>query len=187
MATYINYKRTNMANKNSEIMIPDEKVMDKIYLIRDKKVMLDRDLAQLYNVKTKVLKQAVRRNIDRFPDDFMFELNIEEFTILRSQTVTSSWGGARYVPMAFTEQGVAMLSSKQAIHVNIQIMRVFTRMREMLSDTLNLKLDIEEIKKKLENQDKNIELVFSYLDELIEKRDNPETRKRAGFKRKDEK
>ncbi len=179
-----------MAKKGSEIMIPDETVMDKIYLIRDKKVMLDRDLAQLYNVETKVLKQAVRRNIDRFPDDFMFELSNEEFTILRSQIVTSSWGGARYVPMAFTEQGVAMLSSvlnsKQAIHVNIQIMRIFTRMREMLTDTLSLKLDIEEIKKKLENQDKNIELVFSYLDELIEKKDNPDPRKRVGFKRKDE-
>ena len=171
-------KSLNMAKKGSEIMIPDEKVM------------LDRDLAQLYHVETKVLKQAVRRNLDRFPNDFMFELSIEEFTILRSQFVTSSWGGARYVPMAFAEQGVAMLSSvlksKQAIHVNIQIMRVFTRMREMLTDTLSLKLDIEEIKKKLENQDKNIELVFSYLDELIEKKDNPESRKRVGFKRKNE-
>jgi len=175
-----------MANKGSEIMIPDETVMDKIYLIRDKKVMLDRDLAQLYNVETKVLKQAVRRNIDRFPDDFMFELSNEEFTNLRSQIVTSRWGGARYVPMAFTEQGVAMLSSvlnsKKAIHVNIQIMRVFTRMREMLADTLSLKLDIEEIKKKLKNQDKNIELVFNYLDELIEKKENPEPRKHIGFK-----
>lgn len=179
-----------MVANSSEIMIPYETVMDKIYLIRDKKVMLDRDLAQLYNVETKVLKQAVRRNTDRFPDDFMFELSNKEFTILRSQFVTSSWGGVRYVPMAFTEQGVAMLSSvlnsKHAIDVNIQIMRVFTRMREMLIDTLSLKLDIEEIKKKLENQDKNIELVFSYLDELIEKKDNPKTRKRIGYKREDE-
>ena len=179
-----------MAKNSSEIMIPNERLMDKIFLIRDKKVMLDRDLAQLYNVETKVLKQAVRRNIDRFPDDFMFELSNEELTILRSQFVTSSWGGARYIPMAFTEQGVAMLSSvlnsKQAIKVNIQIMRVFTQTREMLTDTLSLKLDIEEIKKKLKNQDKNIELVFSYLDELIEKKANPELRKRIGFKRKDE-
>ncbi len=179
-----------MAKKDSGITIHDETVMDKIYLIRGKKVMLDQDLAQLYNVETKVLKQAVRRNSDRFPDDFMFELSNEEFTILRSQFVTSSWGGARYVPMAFTEQGVAMLSSvlnsKQAIHVNIQIMRVFTRMREMLANTLSLKLDIEEIKKKLENQDKSIELVFSYLDELIEKEDNPEPRLRIGYKRKNE-
>jgi len=179
-----------MTKKGSEIMIPDEKVLDKIYLIRDKKVMLDRDLAQLYNVETKVLKQAVRRKLDRFPDDFMFELSNEEFTILRSQIVTSSWGGVRYVPMAFTEQGVAMLSSvlnsKQAIHVNIQIMRVFTRMREMLADTQGLQLDIEEIKKKLMNYDKNIELVFCYLDELMEKNENQEPMKRVGFKRKDE-
>ena len=93
--------------------------------------------------------------------------------------------------MAFTEQGVAMLSnvlsSKKAIQVNIQIVRVFTRMRRILADTLGLKLDIEEIKKKLENQDKNIELVFNYLDELIEKKDNPESRKKIGYKRHDEK
>ena len=179
-----------MAKKVSGLTIHDETVMDKIYLIREKKVRLDHDLAQLYNVETKVLKQAVRRNIDRFPGDFMFELSNEEFTFLRSQFVTSRWGGARYVPMAFTEQGVAMLSSvlnsKQAIHVNIQIMRVFTRMREMLVDKLSLKLDIEEIKKKLKNQDRSIELVFNYLDELIEKEDNPEPRKRIGYKRKGE-
>ena len=163
-----------MTKNRSEILIPLENVKDKIFLIREKKVMIDKDLAQLYKVETKVLKQAVRRNKDRFPEDFMFELSNEEFIILRSQFVTSSWGGARYVPMAFTEQGVAMLSSvlnsRQAIQVNIQIMRVFAQMREMLVDTLSLKLDIEEIKKKLKNQDKNIELVFNYLDELIEKK-----------------
>ena len=173
------------------LVLADKVVLDKICVVRGEKVMLDRDLAQLYNVETKVLKQAVRRNIDRFPADFMFELSNEEFTILRSQIVTSSWGGARYIPMAFTEQGVAMLSSvlgsKKAIQVNIQIVRVFTRMRRILADTLGLKLDIEEIKKKLENQDKNIELVFNYLDELIEKTDNPEPRKEIGYKRQDEK
>ena len=100
-----------MTNKEMEIAIPDEVVMEKIYLIRGKKVMLDRDLAKLYSVETKVLKQAVRRNKDRFPDDFMFELSNEEFEILRSQFVTSSWGGLRYSPMAFTEQGIAMISS----------------------------------------------------------------------------
>ncbi len=153
--------------------------------------MLDRDLAKLYNIETKVLKQAVRRNMDRFPDDFMFELNKEEFADLRSQIVTSSWGGARYAPMAFTEQGVAMLSSvlnsQEAIKVNIQIMRVFTRIREMLTDNLSIKLEIEEIKKKLANQDKNIELVFAYLDELIEKQENPKPRKRVGYRRSSEK
>lgn len=179
-----------MTKNRSEILIPLENVKDKIFLIREKKVMIDKDLAQLYKVETKVLKQAVRRNKDRFPEDFMFELSNEEFIILRSQFVTSSWGGARYVPMAFTEQGVAMLSSvlnsRQAIQVNIQIMRVFAQMREMLVDTLSLKLDIEEIKKKLKNQDKNIELVFNYLDELIEKKNDPEPRKRVGFKRSNE-
>ncbi len=148
--------------------------------------MLDHDLAKLYYVETKVLKQAVRRNIDRFPDDFMFELSSQEFTILRSQFVTSNWGGSRYVPMAFTEQGVAMLSSvlhsDKAIMVNIQIMRVFTKIRELLTDNLSVRLEIEEIKKQLVNHDKNIELVFSYLDEMIEKHENPKPRKAIGYK-----
>jgi len=175
-----------MAKKTTKIILPDELITSKIYLIRDKKVMLDHDLARLYNVETKVLKQAVRRNRNRFPDDFMFELSNQEFSILRSQFVTSSWGGSRYVPMAFTEQGVAMLSSvlnsDQAIMVNIQIMRVFTKIREILTDNLSVRLEIEEIKKKLINHDKNIELVFSYLDELIKKHDNPKPRKSIGFK-----
>jgi len=151
--------------------------------------MLDRDLAELYGLDTKVLKQQVRRNLDRFPDDFMFELNENEFSILRSQIVTSSWGGIRYLPMVFTEHGVLMLSSvlnsKKAIAVNIQIMRIFTRIRQMLTDTLGLKLEIEEIKKKVQNQDKNIELVFSYLDELIPRQEEQTERKRIGFKKND--
>jgi len=175
-----------MAKRNSNSILPDEIITSKIYLIRDKKVMLDHDLAKLYKVETKVLKQAVRRNIKRFPIDFMFELTNQEFSILRSQFVTSSWGGSRYVPMAFTEQGVAMLSSvlnsDHAIMVNIQIMRVFSRIREMLTDNLSVRLEIEEIKKQLGNHDKNIELVFSYLDELIEKHENPKPRKAIGFK-----
>ena len=176
--------------KENQLMLPDEIIMNKIFLIRNQKVMLDKDLAELYGIETKVLKQQVKRNIERFPDDFMFELSKEEFDNLRSQFVTSSWGGSRYMPMVFTEQGVAMLSSvlrsPQAIKVNIQIMRIFTKVREMLTDTLSMKLDIEEIKKKLANQDKNIELVFNYLDELIEKQENPKPRKRIGFLRDDE-
>ena len=148
--------------------------------------MLDRDLAELYEVETKVLNQAVKRNIERFPEEFMFHLTTEEFVILRSQIVTSSWGGTRYLPMVFTEYGVAMLSSvlrsKRAIEVNIQIMLVFSKIREMLLDTLSMKLDIEEIKKRLANQDKNLELIFSYLDELIEKKENPAPRRPIGFK-----
>jgi hypothetical protein len=116
----------------------------------------------------------------------MFELTENEFSILRSQIVTSSWGGIRYLPMVFTEHGVLMLSSvlnsKKAIAVNIQIMRIFTRMRQMLTDTIGLKLEIEEIRKKVQNQDKNIELVFSYLDELITKQEEQPPRKRIGYK-----
>lgn len=174
-----------MLQKN-QLIVPDEIISSKIYVIRDKKVILDQDLALLYNVETRVLKQAVKRNIERFPDDFMFELSKKEFSILRSQSVTSSWGGLRYAPMAFTEQGVAMLSSvlrsDKAIMVNIQIMRVFTKVREMLIDNLSIRLDIEDIKKQLSNHDKNLELVFSYLDELIEKHENPTPRKAIGFK-----
>ncbi len=148
--------------------------------------MLDRDLAELYEVETKVLNQAVRRNIERFPEAFLFQLTPDEFEILKSQFVTSSWGGTRKLPYAFTDQGVAMLSSvlrsKKAIQVNIQIMLIFSKVREILLDSLNLKLDIEKIKKRLSNQDRNIELVFTYLNELIEKQQNPQPRKRIGFK-----
>jgi len=179
-------KHIAMPQKKDQLVVPDEIISSKIYLIRNKKVILDQDIAKLYDVETRVLKQAVKRNIERFPEDFMFELTKKEFEILRSQFVTSSWGGLRYIPMAFTEQGVAMLSSVlrsgKAIMVNIQIMRVFTKVREMLVDNLSIRLEIEEIKKQLSNQDKNIELVFSYLDELIEKQENPQPRKAIGFK-----
>lgn len=174
-----------MAEQNQAVTISENLVANKIYLIRDKRVMLDKDLAELYEVETRALNQAVSRNMERFPEAFMFQLNQQEFEILKSQFVTSSWGGTRKLPFAFTEQGVAMLSSvlrsKKAIQVNIQIMMVFTKVREMLVDTLSLKLDIEELKRKLENQDKNIELVFNYLDELMEKQENPKPRKQIGF------
>src|SRR5258707_250853 len=125
-----------MAKATKLLMIPDELVMNKIYLIRNQKIMLDRDLAELYQVKTGVLNQAVKRNADRFPEDFMFRLTAKEFENLKSQFVTSSWGGIRKLPYAFTEQGVSMLSgvlnSATAIRVHIQIIRVFTKMRELL-------------------------------------------------------
>jgi hypothetical protein len=166
-------------------MLPDEVITSKIYLIRNTKVMLDKDLAELYGVLTGNLNKAVKRNSKRFPDDFMFQLTKEEFENLKFQFGISSWGGTRSLPYAFTEQGVAMLSgiltSDRAIKVNIQIMRIFTKVRELLTDNLSVKLEIEEIKKKLQNQDKNIELVFSYLDELIEKHENPKPRRRIGF------
>lgn len=181
-----------METENTSVLISEERIMDKIYLIRSQKVMLDRDLAKLYGLETKVLKQQVKRNIYRFPEDFMFELTKDEFANWRSQIVTSNSDhmGLRYLPMVFTEHGVLILSSvlnsKKTISVNIQIMRIFTRIRQVLSDTLGLKLEIEEIKKKLQNQDKNIEIVFSYLDELIIKQEDPTPRKRIGFKTKDE-
>lgn len=178
---------------NNKIAIPDEIVMTKIFVIRGQKVMIDRDLAELYGVETKRLKEAVRRNITRFPEDFMFEMTKQEFENWRTQFATSDSDkkGLRYAPFCFTEQGVTMLScvlnSERAIKINIQIVRVFTRIREALTDNLSLKLEIEEIKKKLQNQDKNIELVFSYLDELIEKQENPKPRKQIGFKSSDKK
>tara|TARA_B110000908_G_C10253199_1_gene453513 strand:+ start:1499 stop:2032 length:534 start_codon:yes stop_codon:yes gene_type:complete len=173
---------------NKEITIPDEIITNKIYLIRGQKVILDRDLAELYGVETRILKQAVRRNIKRFPKDFMFEMTKEELELWRSQfgTTNQDKKGLRYAPFCFTEQGVTMLScvlnSERAIEVNIRIIRVFTKLREMLTGNLNLKLEIEEIKKKLTNHSKNIELVFNYLDELIEKKDNPKPRKQIGYK-----
>lgn len=168
-------------------MIPDDVILNKIYIIRGMKVMLDRDLAELYNVETKRLKEAVRRNIKRFPQDFMFEMSKTELEIWRTQFATSNADkvGLRYPPFCFTEQGVTMLActlnSDRAIDINIQIVRIFTRMREAISNQLNLQLEIVEIKKKLINHDKNIELVFNYLDELIEKQKKPKPRKRIGF------
>ena len=177
-------------NIEDKTMLPDDVVMNRIYFIRDSKVMLDKDLAELYGVLTGNLNKAVKRNIKRFPDDFMFRLTDKEFENLIFQFGTSSWGGTRSLPFAFTEQGVAMLSgilhSDRAINVNIQIMRIFTKVRQMLTDNLSVKLEIEEIKKKLKNQDKNIEIVFNYLDELIEKQENPIPRKQIGYKRKGE-
>ena len=176
---------------DNKIAIPEEVILTKIYFIREQKVMLDNDLAELYQVETKQLKRQVKRNLERFPEDFMFELTKEEYDFLRSQIGTLKRGAhSKYLPIVFTEQGVSMLSSvlnsKQAINVNIQIMRIFAKVRQILTDNLSVKLEIEEIKKKLQNQDKNIKLVFSYLDELIEKHENPKPRKKIGYKRKSE-
>jgi len=167
-------------------LIPDETLMSKIYLIRDQKVMLDSDLAELYGVETRRLNEQVARNADRFLDDFMFRLNETEFDSLMSQIATSKRGGRRKLPYVFTEHGVLMLSSvlnsKQAIMVNIQVMRIFTRIRKKFLENLELRTEIDTIKKKLDNQDKNMEIVFRCLDELIEKNDHLQERKRIGYK-----
>jgi hypothetical protein len=173
----------------NEILLSEELISNKIYFIRNQKVMLDRDLAFLYSIETRVLKQAVKRNISRFPKDFMFELSPDEFSNWRSQFVTSNSDkmGLRYSPMAFTEHGVLMLSSvlnsDKAIQTNIQIMRIFTKVRQMLLDTTDLKIDILQIQKKLENHEKNIELVFSYLDELTQKKIDEKPRTKIGYKK----
>jgi hypothetical protein len=168
--------------------VPMERIADKIYLIRKTKVMMDRDLAELYGVKTKALKQGVRRNINRFPSDFMFELSKEEFEDWRSQFVTSNRDkmGLRYPPMVFTEQGVAMLSSvlnsERAIQVNILIMRAFTQLRRMLSTHEELKRKIEAMERKYDRQ---FRVVFDAIKLLIDTETKP--KKRIGFEVKERK
>ncbi|MFH1514814.1 MAG: ORF6N domain-containing protein [bacterium] len=165
------------------VIIPEETIISKIYLIRGQKVLIDYDLAELYGVETKQLKRAVMRNIERFPHDFMFELNSDELANLRCQTGTSSWGGIRYPPMVFTEQGVAMLSSilnsKQAILVNIQIIRVYTKMREMLLTHKDILLKLEQFEKTVMKNRDDIQLIFKTLKQLL----NPpqEPRKQIGY------
>ena len=172
---------------SQNLIISEETISDKIYFIRNQKVMLDRDLATLYGIENKRLNEQVKRNSSRFPEDFMFQLTQIEFQNLKSQIATSSWGGSRKLPFAFTEHGVLMLSSvlnsDKAIQTNIQIMRIFTKVRQMLLDTTNLKIDIMQIQKKLENHNKNIELVFSYLDELTDKKENTKPRTKIGYKK----
>ena len=170
--------------KKLELVLPDEVVMNKIYLIRGQKVMLDSDLAEMYGVETKVLKQAVKRNIDRFPGDFMFEMTNEELESLRSQIVTSKRGGTRYKPFAFTEQGVAMLSSilnsSVAIQVNIQIIRIFTKMRAMLLTNKDILLKLETLEKDVTANKQDIENIFEALKQLLTP--PAEKRIRIGFK-----
>ena len=153
-------------------MIPEEVLLSKIYLIRGQKVMLDKDLAEMYRVETKVFNQTVKRNIERFPDDFMFELTIEELETLRSQIVTSKRGGTRYMPFVFTEQGVAMLSSvlnsPVAIQVNIQIIRIFTKMREILLTNKDILLKLEKLEKNVSENKQDIAVVFEALKQLLD-------------------
>ena len=165
----------------------EDLIITKIYYFREQRVMIDEDLAELYGVTTKRLNEQVQRNLDRFPDDFMFRLSDTENDILRSQNATSNRrGGRRYSPYAFTEHGVLMLSSvlnsKQAIAVNIEVVRVFTKLRRAIVDTTELKLDVEKIKSKLSNQEKNMEVIFRYLDELVEKPNKQADRKRIGYR-----
>ncbi len=150
-----------------------ETILPSVFVTRGVRTMLDSDLAALYQVETKQLNQAVKRNIDRFPSDFMFQLTKEEFEILKSQSVTSSWGGRRTFPYAFTEQGIAMLSSvlrsKKAIEVNISIMRAFVKMRQLLTETDDLRLAIESLRKEY---DEKFEIVFQALNSMLQVESN---------------
>jgi phage regulator Rha-like protein len=175
-------------------MVPEETIMSKIFLIRDMKVMLDMDLAELYGVETKQLKRTVRRNITRFPPDFMFELSQKELLDWRSQFGTSNREkmGLRIPPFAFTEHGVLMLASvlnsERAIQVNIRIVRIFTKMREMLSIHKDFIENFRQLEQKLAHHDEKIMLIFEYLKQLEhakQQQDEQTNRKRIGFKKDD--
>ena len=163
-------------------IIPIEKIESKIYTIRNQKVLFDRDLAELYGVETKNLVQAVKRNISRFPDDFMLQLSKNEFDSLRSQFVTSKKGGRTYLPYAFTENGIAMLSSvlnsEKAIQVNIQIMRVFTKLRSMLREYEELKEFVISLAKR---QQEDVTHLFMELDRLNRLFESLKPKKQIGF------
>ena len=150
-------------------LIPQEIIENKIFFIRGKKIMLDVDLARLYGIETKAFNRAVKRNLERFPEEFMFQLNKDETKNLKYQIGTSSWGGRRYFPYVFTEYGVAMLSSvlnsKKAIQVNIQIIKTFVRLREIIISNKELRQKIEELEKKNE---KRFKVIFDVIRRLLD-------------------
>jgi len=167
-------------------LLPQEIIERKIFILRGKKVMLDKDLAVLYGVSTRVLNQAVKRNAWRFPEDFMFRLTKAEHEILRSQFVTSSWGGRRYLPLVFTEPGVAMLSSvlnsEIAIKVNIQIIRTFIKLREAVLIHRDLEDKLKELERKSERHDTDIQGIFEAIRQLMTPPDPP--KRKIGFHNK---
>jgi len=173
-------------HQQSQSIVPVELIEKKIYLIRGQRVMLDSDLADLYGVSVKVLNQAVKRNISRFPEDFMFQLTKEEYDSLRSQIVTLKTGRGKhrkYLPYIFTEQGVAMLSSvlrsERAIQVNIAIMRAFVKLRQILSTHKELAYKLAELERKIERHDKEIKAIFDAIRQLMTSPEKP--RRRIGY------
>lgn len=172
--------------KNFKSLVSVELIERQIYLIRGQKVILDRDLAGLYGVSTSILNKAVSRNIDRFPSDFMIQLTREELLNLKFHFGTSSWGGTRKLPRAFTEQGVAMLSSvlrsKRAVHVNIQIMRAFVKLRQMLSSHAELSQKLQELERKYDAQ---FRVVFDAIRSLMAEPEKP--KRKIGFEVKEKK
>ncbi len=168
-------------------ILPDEALLNKIYFLRQEKIMLDRDLALLYGVKPRRLREQVKRNVFRFPEHFSFQLSLVETEIMVSQNAipsTKHLGG--HLPYAFTEHGVLMLAnvlkSERAIKISIRIIELFVKLRKFNLSYDELKREMERIKSKVDNQDKNIELVFSYIDELFEKKEKIRPKRRIGFK-----
>jgi hypothetical protein len=180
-----------MAKKELHALVEEQKILNRIYVVRGQKVMLDEDLAQMYKVETRRLNEQVKRNIARFPKDFMFTPTAKEYDNLKSQNATSrNWGGRRKLPNAFTEQGVAMLSSvlnsDTAIEVNICIIRVFTKLREYALTHKEILLQLSRLEKEVKGNSQDIENIFTVLKELIEKQSKPSSRTKIGYKRYDE-
>jgi len=178
-----------MANKQLQLLVAEQKILNRIFVFRGQKVMIDEDLAAMYKVETRRLNEQVKRNRKRFPKDFMFTLTKKEFEFLMSQNAISSWGGRRTLPYAFTEQGIAMLSSvlnsDTAIEVNIRIIRVFTRLKEYALTHKEILLQLSRLGKEVKGNRKDIENIFSVLKELIEKSAKPTPRNKIGFKQYD--
>lgn len=179
-----------MVKKELQALVIEQKILNRIYVVRGEKIMLDRDLAELYGIETRILKQAVKRNIERFPKDFMFEMIGKEIDHLVSQNVIPSksyFGGA--APFCFTEQGVTMLScilnSKTAIEVNLRVVRVFVKMREYALTHKEILLQLVKLEKEIKGNSKDIENIFTVLKELIEKETKPKIRNKIGFKHYD--
>ncbi len=173
---------------SADLILTDELIMSKILLIRNRKVMIDADLAILYGVTTKRLNEQVKRNSSRFPENFMFQLtSMEKEQVVANCDHLKKLKFSSTMPYVFTEHGTIMLgnvlNSEKAITFSIKIVEVFIRMREYFTDNINVRLDIEALKKKVDNHDKNIELVFNYLDELMDKKENSAERAKIGYKK----
>ena len=176
-----------MAKKELQALLVEQKILNRIYLVRGQKIMLDRDLAELYGIETRALKQAVKRNIERFPKDFMFEMTGKEIGEMVSQNVIPSksyFGGA--APFCFTEQGVTMLScilnSKTAIEVNIRVIRVFVKLREYAMTHKEILAQLAKLEKEVKGNSRDIENIFMVLKELVEKQAAPPAKNRIGYK-----
>ena len=174
-------------NNADKSILHEDLIINKIHFIRGQKVMLDKDLAEIYGVETKRLKEQVKRNIERFPSHYMFELSKEETEISRSQIATLKQGeNIKYLPYAFTEHGILMLSavlkSQKAISISIQIIDIFVKLRKAILDNNEILIALSKLDRRTDNNTKNIEIVFRYLDELIDKQETTKPRPKIGYK-----